>query len=87
MLRTWILHDRSWYVDEATFQPGVALKREAQDRFFDGFVRGGKRGVGTRNFIVIMGSSSRTSSLARSIEKDIQRTVDMSKFVKESWRL
>lgn len=55
----------------------------AEDRFFDGFVRAGKRGVGTRNFIVIMGSSSRTSSLARAIEKDVHRQVDLTKYYRD----
>jgi len=53
--------------DEARFKPGRPTARAAEKRFFQGFARGAQRGVGTRNYIVILGTSSWTSGFARSL--------------------
>ncbi|NKB65927.1 MAG: altronate hydrolase [Candidatus Latescibacteria bacterium] len=54
-----------YQLDPATFQPGAPLETHADKRTFMGYGRSGGRGVGTRNYIVVLGTSSRTGSYAR----------------------
>jgi altronate dehydratase len=53
--------------DEAAFKPGRQVPRAPGPRYFQGFARGSNRGAGTRNFIVILGTTSWTSSYARAL--------------------
>ena len=53
---------------EEDFRPGMQVKREPDGPTFEGYLRGGDRGVGTRNYVVILGTSSRAASYARSLE-------------------
>ena len=59
-------------VDEATFRPGRQVERYNEERTFQGFRRGGGRGVGTRNMIVVMGTTSSTAGFARSLAQALQ---------------
>ena len=52
-------------LDERTFRPGEQVDRIESDRTFDGYRRGGGRGVGTRNFVVVLSVTSRTNGVAR----------------------
>jgi len=54
-------------LDEAAFRPGVPVPLAANPRTFLGYPRPGRRGVGTRNCIVILGTTSRTASFARQL--------------------
>ncbi len=54
-------------LDETEFRAGKQVERYAVERNFLGFRRGGDRGVGTRNYIVVMGTTARTSSFARGL--------------------
>ncbi len=56
-----------YILDEDTFQPGVQVPRYERDRAFLGYRRDGGRGVGTRNYIVIMGTTSQTSGYAKAL--------------------
>lgn len=56
-----------YVLDEKSFRPRAQVPRYAHERFFLGYKRGGTRGVGTRNYIVIMGTTSQTSSYARAL--------------------
>ena len=53
-----------YQLDEAAFRPAPALPLAAEARTFRGFDRGA-RGAGTRNHIVILGTTSRTAAFAR----------------------
>lgn len=53
-----------YLLNEDSLQPGVQVPRYDDEKFFAGYRRGGNRGVGTRNYIVVMGTTSRTSSFA-----------------------
>ena len=57
----------TYHLDEEDFQPGAPLSRYDDDRFFDGYERDGGRGVGTRNYIVVMGTTSRTSGFVNAL--------------------
>jgi altronate dehydratase len=57
-------------LDEATFRPGVQVAPAPGDvtLTFMGYDRGVARGVGTRNHVVILATSSRTGGWARALE-------------------
>ena len=52
-------------LDERTFRPGEQVERVESIRTFDGYRRDGGRGVGTRNFVVVLSVTSRTNGFAR----------------------
>ena len=54
-----------YQLDEAAFRSGEQVPRHANERPFLGYQRPGNRGVGTRNYIVVMGTTARTSGFAR----------------------
>ena len=56
-----------YILDEDTFQPGMQVPRYERDRSFLGYRRDGGRGVGTRNYIVIIGTTSQTSGYAKAL--------------------
>ena len=57
----------TYRLDQGNFQPGAPLSRYDDDRFFEGYRRAGGRGVGTRNYIVVMGTTSRTSGFVNAL--------------------
>jgi altronate dehydratase len=54
-------------LDESTIRASPPVERVDAPRTFSGFRRPGRRGVGTRNFIVVVGTTSRTASFARQL--------------------
>lgn len=54
-----------YQLDETEFRSGQQVSRHANERSFLGYQRPGNRGVGTRNYIVVMGTTARTSGFAR----------------------
>ena len=54
-----------YQLDDAEFRPGKQVPRHTNERSFLGYQRPGNRGVGTRNYIVVMGTTARTSGFAR----------------------
>src|SRR3954470_3820974 len=54
-------------LDESTFRPGKQVERSNTRLTFEGFRRPADRGVGTRNFIAILGTTSRTTGYARAL--------------------
>ena len=54
-----------YVLDETEFRSGKQAPRHTNDRPFLGYQRPGNRGVGTRNYIVVMGTTARTSGFAR----------------------
>lgn len=59
-------------LDETTFRPASEVARVPHPRTFAGYRRFGKRGIGTRNYIVILGTTSRTASFARQLAARLQ---------------
>ncbi len=62
-------------IDAATFETGEQVKHYDQYGTFQGYRRSGGRGVGTRNNIVILGTSSRTASYAKQLETRLKDRV------------
>ena len=58
-------HMKPFDLDEATFRPGEQVEAVAEPGTFRGFARPGGRGVGTRNFIVVLATNSPCSGFAR----------------------
>ncbi len=58
-------HIEPYHLDEVSFTASTRLPDYAAPRSFMGYKRPGDRGVGTRNFIVVMGTSSRTVGFAQ----------------------
>ena len=57
----------TYHLDEENFRPGTSLSRYDDIKFFEGYRREGDRGVGTRNYIVVMGTTSQTSSFVNAL--------------------
>jgi altronate dehydratase len=58
--------------DESKFRAGCATERVPEPRTFLGYRRPGGRGVGTRNYIVVLATTSRTASFARQLAARLQ---------------
>ena len=54
------------------FKPAEQVAKHPQARTFEGYARSGGRGVGTRNFIVLLGTSSLTGGFVRALEQRFQ---------------
>jgi altronate dehydratase len=59
-------------LDETTIRPAPAVERVPAPRTFAGYRRPGRRGIGTRNTIVVLGTTSRTASFARQLTARLQ---------------
>ena len=54
-------------LDDASFAPGEQVERADSGATFDGFRRTGGRGVGTRNFVVVLAVTSRANGFVRRV--------------------
>lgn len=52
---------------EESFRPGAQFLHPGSSRTFAGYRRSGDRGIGTRNYIVVLGTSSRTAAFVRRV--------------------
>jgi len=64
-----------YHFDPATFTPAQPLPRHEADVRFLGFRRGMGRGVGTRNTIILLGTSSLVGSFVTQLEARLQALV------------
>ena len=62
----------AFQLDERAIRAAPAVERVAVPRTFQGFRRPGNRGIGTRNYIVVIGTTSRTASFARQLVARLQ---------------
>ncbi len=56
---------KTYVLNTEQFEPGRQIAQYEDERHFLGYRRPGKRGVGTRNYIVVMGTTARTSAFSR----------------------
>ena len=54
-------------LDDAAFTPGAQVARAETGATFAGYRRPGGRGVGTRNFVVVLATTSRANGFARAV--------------------
>ncbi len=69
---------RPYSLRKREFRPAAPLQPAAETKSFQGFQRPGRRGVGTRNFLVILGTSSRTAAYSRLLAARMQARIDPS---------
>jgi altronate dehydratase len=60
-----------YVLDEEGFRPGLQVPLHDEPRTFMGYRRGAGRGVGTRNYIVVMGLTSRLTGFVRALELEM----------------
>ena len=63
---------KAYELNESEFRPGKQIPRLTKPGSFQGFPRPGNRGVGTRNDIVILGTTSLTASFAKTLESRLK---------------
>jgi altronate dehydratase len=63
-------------LDEAAFRPGEQVPLYREPRAFLGYARGAGRGVGTRNYVVVLGFTSRTAGYAKALERRMRGAAD-----------
>ena len=57
----------TYELDETSFRPGEQVELADSGATFDGFRRSGGRGVGTRNFVVVLAVTSRANGFVRRV--------------------
>ena len=57
----------TYELDEASFVPGEQVEPADSGATFDGYRRPGGRGVGTRNFVVVLATTSRANGFVRQV--------------------
>src|SRR5215213_2262382 len=65
-----------YVLDEEQFRPGEQVPLHDEPRTFMGYRRGAGRGVGTRNYIVVMGVTSRLTGFVRALELEMKGVGD-----------
>ncbi len=65
-----------YVLDEDSFQPADQVPLEDEPRAFMGYRRGGGRGVGTRNYVVVLGVTSRLTGFVRALEGEMNGVSD-----------
>ncbi len=63
-------------LDESTFTPGEQVPLIDNPPTFEGYDRGAARGVGTRNYIVLLGITSQTAGFVRRLESMLKDRAD-----------
>ncbi|HVK57349.1 MAG TPA: UxaA family hydrolase [Candidatus Kapabacteria bacterium] len=63
----FIDHRQPFSLEEASFIPGLQAQSSLPPATFQGYPRNERRGVGTRNYIVVIGTTSRTAGFARNL--------------------
>src|ERR687893_539395 len=61
---------------EETFRPGIQVPPYDEPRTFMGYRRGAGRGVGTRNYVVLLGVTSRMTGFVRALEWEMNGVAD-----------
>ncbi len=65
-------HIQPYHLDFDQFLPGKQVEPYSTDRTFMGYPRDGGRGVGTRNMIVLLGTTSTTASFVQALAGRLQ---------------
>ena len=67
---------KPYIIDESTFEAADALSLYENPRTFMGYRRAENRGVGTRNYIILLGTTSRTSGYVKQLETRLKGLSD-----------
>jgi altronate dehydratase len=66
----------AYQLDEEGFRPGPPVPLYGEPGTFMGYRRAGSRGVGTRNYVVLLGVTSRTGGFAKALEWQLRDAAD-----------
>jgi altronate dehydratase len=66
----------AYQLDEEGFRPGPPVPLYGEPGTFMGYRRAGSRGVGTRNYVVLLGVTSRTGGFAKALEWRLRDAAD-----------
>ena len=66
----------AYSLDESSFRPGVGVTLHDAPGTFFGYRRAGGRGVGTRNYVVIVGVTSRAGGFVKALEWKLRDAAD-----------
>src|SRR5215212_9588930 len=66
----------AYVLDEETFRPGAQVSPYDEPRTFMGYRRSAGRGVGTRNYVVVLGVTSRLTGFVRALEWEMNGVAD-----------
>ncbi len=69
-------HIQPFRLNEDSFRPGDQIPPAEGIRTFEGYARCAARGVGTRNYVVILGTTSRTGSFVKQLERRLDGVSD-----------
>jgi altronate dehydratase len=67
---------KPYKLDEESFRPGRQVPTYDEPRTFLGYRRSRDRGVGTRNYVVVLGVTSRTAGFAKALENRLRSLAD-----------
>src|ERR671917_2234222 len=65
-----------YVLEEGTLRPGKQVPLRDEPRTFMGYRRGAGRGVGTRNYVVLLGVTSRLTGFVRALEWEMNVVAD-----------
>src|SRR3712207_5525441 len=65
-----------YVLNEESFRPGTQVPPYDEPRTFMGYRRGFGRGVGTRNYVVLLGTTSRLTGFVRALEWEMNGVAD-----------
>ncbi len=65
-----------YVLDEENFEPASQVPLHDEPRTFMGYRRGAGRGVGTRNYVVVLGVNSRLTGFVRALEYEMNGVSD-----------
>ena len=68
-------HIKRYDLDQAEFESGAQVAPFANPGTFDGYLRPGNRGVGTRNFVVVLATTSPSTGFAREVAAKLEPLV------------
>ena len=68
----------SYQLDDASYRAGEQVETYAEGGSFSGYSRGPDRGVGTRNYIVILGTSSQAATYARLLAERMREAAKLA---------
>ncbi len=69
-------HIQPYRLNEDSFRPGDQVPPVKGIRTFEGYARCAARGVGTRNYVLILGTTSRTGSFVKRLERQLDGASD-----------
>ena len=69
---------QAYDLDQASIRPGDQVPLYSMPEAFSGYLRAGQRGVGTRNFLIVMGLTSADAAMATAVADRVRSAAGVS---------